>query len=52
MVYFYQFELILAGIILLSAMTFGGIRVWLKKREEKSKVSPLENDDPEQNLNP
>ncbi len=33
--YFYQFELILAGIILLSAMAFGGIRIWLKRRQEK-----------------
>lgn len=38
MAYFYEFELILAGIILLSAMTFGGIKIWLKKRSElKSK---------------
>ncbi len=32
--YFYEFELILAGIILLSAMTGAGIRVWLKRRAE------------------
>ncbi len=48
--YFYHFELILAGIILLSAMTFGGIRLWLKKREAKSETLHLENDEPEQNL--
>ena len=48
--YFYQFELILAGIILLSAMTFGGIRIWLKKREQHSDTLPLENDESEQNL--
>ncbi len=48
--YFYQFELILAGIILLSAMAFGGIRIWLKKREQKSETSSLEKDESEQNL--
>ncbi len=48
--YFYQFELILAGIILLSAMTFGGIRIWLKKREPQLDTTHLENDESEQNL--
>jgi len=48
--YFYQFELILAGIILLSAMAFGGIRIWLKKREQKLDTTHLENDEPEENL--
>ena len=48
--YFYHFELILAGIILLSAMTFGGIRLWFKKREQQSETLPLENDEAEQNL--
>jgi len=48
--YFYQFELILAGIILLSAMTFGGIRIWLKRREPQSESLNLENDESEQNL--
>ena len=47
--YFYQFELILAGIILLSAMTFGGIRIWLKKREQQSETMRLEKDEDEQN---
>jgi hypothetical protein len=45
--YFYQFELILAGIILLSAMTIGGIRIWLKKRESQSETLPIEKDEPE-----
>ncbi len=48
--YFYHYELILAGIILFSAMTFGGIRVRLKKRDSQSETLPLENDEPEQNL--
>ncbi len=47
--YFYQFELILAGIILLSAMAFGGIRIWFKRREQKSETSSLEKDESEQN---
>ncbi len=48
--YFYQFELILAGIILLSAMAFGGIRIWFKRREQQSETLPLEKDESEQNL--
>ncbi len=48
--YFYQFELILAGIILLSAMAFAGIRIWLKRREQQSETLPLEKDESEQNL--
>ncbi len=48
--YFYQFELILAGIILLSAMAFGGIRIWLKKRESKLDTTHLENDEHEHNM--
>ena len=34
MAYFYHFELILAGIILLSAMGFAGIKIWLKRKSE------------------
>lgn len=48
--YFYHFELILAGIILLSAMAFGGIRLWLKRREQQAETLNLENDESEQNL--
>ena len=48
--YFYQVELILAGIILLSAMAFGGIRIWFKRRAQQSETLPLENDESEQNL--
>jgi len=32
---FYSFELILAGIILLTAMVAGGISLWLKRRNEQ-----------------
>ncbi len=35
MAYFYGFELILVGIILLSAMAGAGIRIWLKRRAEQ-----------------
>lgn len=32
---FYSFELQLAGVILLTAMTVGGISLWLKRRREE-----------------
>jgi len=32
---FYSFELLHAGIILLTAMAAGGISLWLKRRYEK-----------------
>ncbi len=32
---FYAFELQLVGIILLTAMTAGGISLWLKRRRDK-----------------
>ncbi len=41
--YFYHYELILAGVILLSAMLFGGIRLWLNRRKESQEQ--LENTD-------
>ena len=41
--YFYHYELILAGMILLSAMMFGGIRLWLNRRKESQEQ--LENTD-------
>lgn len=31
---FYSLELQMAGVILLSAMTIGGVSLWLKKRKE------------------
>ncbi len=49
MAYFYEFELILAGIILLSAMTAGGIRIWLKKRSEL-KSKQFQSKDQDQNF--
>lgn len=48
---FYSFEMVLVGIILLSAMVAGGIKIWLK-----SKSTSLEHLDPkdvsEQQQNP
>jgi len=41
--YFYHYELILAGVILFSAMVFGGIRLWLNRRKESQEQ--LENTD-------
>jgi len=41
--YFYHYELILAGLILFSAMVFGGIRLWLNRRKESQEQ--LENTD-------
>ncbi len=32
---FYSFEMVLVGIILLSAMTFGGIHLWRKRRKDE-----------------
>lgn len=31
---FYSFEMVLVGIILLSAMGFGGVKLWLKRKNE------------------
>ena len=32
---FYHFELQMAGVILLTAMTAGGISLWLKRRKDR-----------------
>jgi len=31
---FYSFEMILVGVILLSAMISGGIKIWLKRKQD------------------
>jgi hypothetical protein len=41
MAYFYQYELVLVGIILLSAMGCVGLSLWLKRRREE--LTPQEN---------
>jgi hypothetical protein len=43
MTYFYEFELILAGIILLSTMGFAGTRLWLKRRSTQSETQTHSN---------
>jgi LPXTG-motif cell wall-anchored protein len=46
---FYQFELVLAGIILLTAMALGGFSLWRKRRNAQlEQMEQTEND--EQNL--
>lgn len=47
---FYAFELQLAGIILLTAMTAGGISLWLKRRRDKLNQLEEEAKKEEQNL--
>ncbi len=50
MAYFYEFELILAGIILLSAMTAGGVKIWLKKRSELEKSKQIQSKEQDKNF--
>ena len=49
MAYFYEFELVLAGVILLSAMTVAGIRIWMKRKNEQLEKTYSENEQPEEN---
>lgn len=41
---FYSFEMVLVGMILLSAMTIGGIKIWLKRRRVSLEQSILKDD--------
>ena len=50
MAYFYEFELILAGIILLGTMSFAGVRIWLKRRQDEVPEDSIENEKQEQNM--
>jgi len=45
---FYQFELVLAGMILLTAMALGGFSLWRKRRSAQLEIEQTENE--EQNL--
>ena len=36
---FYSFEMVLVGIILLGAMTAGGVSLWIKRKKESSQNS-------------
>ena len=47
MAYFYSFELILVGIILLSVMGFAGIRLLIKRKQEKSEMTKTHLDETE-----
>ena len=40
----YSLELQMAGVILLSVMTVGGVSLWIKRRREKNAVESNEND--------
>jgi len=42
----YSFELQIMGVILLTAMTIGGISLWLKRRKERKELEKTaENDE-------
>jgi len=41
---FYQFELMMAGVILLSAMLAGGISLWIKRRRTNTEEAKLSED--------
>ena len=47
---FYSFEMILVGIILLSGMTAGGIKLWLTRKHESEKQSGLNDTSDNQNI--
>jgi type II secretory pathway pseudopilin PulG len=38
---FYSFEMILVGIILLSGMAAGGVKLWLTRKQDSQKQSEL-----------
>ena len=38
---FYSFEMVLVGVILLSAMAFGGVKLWLNRRAKDAEPSDL-----------
>ncbi len=38
---FYSFEMVLVGIILLSAMGFGGVKLWLKRKKEANQLQNI-----------
>ena len=47
---FYSFEMMLVGIILLSAMAVGGVKLWLKRRHDTLEQLSLNDDSEQQNL--
>ncbi len=47
---FYHFELQMAGVILLTVMTVGGISLWIKRRKMKKESEELAESDNPQNI--
>jgi hypothetical protein len=47
---FYSFEMILVGIILLSGMAAGGIKLWLTRKHDSLKQSDLNDNSEQQNI--
>ncbi len=47
---FYSFEMILVGIILLSGMAAGGIKLWLTRKHDSLKQSDLNDNSEKQNI--
>lgn len=41
---YYSVELQIVGVILLSAMTAGGVSLWLKRRKEKHELDASDNE--------
>ncbi len=46
----YSFELQMMGVILLTAMTVGGISLWLKRRKLRKELEKSSENDEAQNL--
>jgi len=46
----YSFELQIMGVILLTAMTVGGISLWFKRRKVRKELEQSEDNDETQNL--
>ena len=38
---FYSFEMVLVGVILLSAMGAGGVRLWIKRKNETKQMENI-----------
>ncbi len=47
---FYYFELQMAGVILLTAMTVGGISLWFKRRKARKELENAGENDETQNF--
>ncbi len=46
----YSFELQMMGVILLTAMTVGGISLWIKRRKSRKELETSAENDEAQNL--